>query len=76
MLCEIIKKNADALSDEKQITDLKSEIERQLKASTDEVTGHGGSTPAIEDRYRSKLGYWIYRNAGRWHGLKVLLSDF
>jgi hypothetical protein len=37
-----------------------------------EVQKAGTSDPSIEERYKLKLGYWIYRNTHGWHGLKVL----
>jgi hypothetical protein len=74
-VCEVVKINADALSDDKEIKAVKEEIERQLAEYTQEVEKQGGeSTPEMQNRYQFKLGYWIYNKAGRGAALKVLFK--
>jgi hypothetical protein len=55
-VCEVVKINADALSDDKEIKAVKEEIERQLAEYTQEVEKQGGeSTPEMQNRYQFKL---------------------
>jgi hypothetical protein len=75
-VCEIVKINADALSDDKEIKVVKEEIEKQLGEYIQEIERGGGGegTPEMQNRYQSKLGYWIYNKAGRRPALKVLFK--
>jgi hypothetical protein len=74
-LCEVVKMNADALSDDKEIRAVEKEVQVQLAAFEKEVEQHGGQgTPEMQNRYQYKLGYWIYNKAGRRHGLRVLFT--
>jgi hypothetical protein len=74
-VCELVRTNADALGEDREITNVRDESDRQLAEYRGEIKSQGGtSAPEIEDRYRYKLGYWIYRNANRSHGLRVLFN--
>jgi hypothetical protein len=71
-LCETVSINADAL-DEKDKKAVRDELRKQLVEYKSEVE-HRGSSEGIESKFASKLGYWIYNSAGRWHGLNVLFK--
>lgn len=69
-LCRQVETNSDALSDPKERQQIKDALAAQLTEYVAE--GKKSSSGDIEDRYRKKLGFWIYHNVHGRHGLDLL----
>jgi hypothetical protein len=71
-LSKQVDTNSYALDGEKEKQAVKAALSTQVAEYLEEVQKAGGTDAAIEDRYKLKLGYWIYWNTHGRHGLKVL----
>jgi hypothetical protein len=74
-ICDRVEINTGALNTEKDRKSVQAEIIKQRADYRAEAATTTANIQKLDNRYRHKLGYWVYHNAGRWHGLK-LLFDF